>query len=483
MRKFFLFGKMIEIGIDVENSRDIIVMFVNLASNAELEFEEYYKKNYRNLDDFSRDCLRLGNEIILKNIEFCIDYLINEGIYDINKELFFLEYYAKNSYNFDEYFFEINDKYMEIILKEEQKSEYRKYRKEYRGKWVGGGFGVRGAIKGAMTASAMNIVTGFIHDVFNIGEEIVSDLIADGKKEKIFNDFNTLNSLKKGIFENVSNIANALIYYLEKNNVKPIRLITDDLVKKNKIILDNIKEKKIPNNKILELLISAIETNPYETMIYTLLVDNYGDRKREVELIASYFGIDILEYKMSIIKKYDDYTEINSKEVACKLKDELVEKCTLLGINEYNNEIIDSLEMLILLFDEDEKTFMEITSESEKDADIYKDEYFLLQNIFNESEKKTLSSINKQIIEINSLDLKTNLRLEYIKKLEIERDEIYKNRLKILDEYKPMIIDMLKRNKAKLLEFEDNVNCLDISDDVKLYILSIINEMKDERYD
>lgn len=49
-------------------------------------------------------------------------------------------------------------------------------RKARRGYWVGGGFGVKGAIKGAMTAGAMNAASGLVHGI--------GDSIAEGRSRR-----------------------------------------------------------------------------------------------------------------------------------------------------------------------------------------------------------------------------------------------------------------------------------------------------------
>ncbi len=74
----------------------------------------------------------------------------------------FYEKYYCSDLDYNTYIDGIVEKYANIMSEKAQLANYREMQKASRGRWVGGGFGVKGAIKGAVTASIMNAGTDFI---------------------------------------------------------------------------------------------------------------------------------------------------------------------------------------------------------------------------------------------------------------------------------------------------------------------------------
>lgn len=131
-------------------------------------------------------------------ISEAVEKLVDMGFYNVDEDIFLDEYYGEY-YDYSDYYNKVNDKYMEIVLTEEQKDEYRKLRRESRGRWQGGGFGIGGAMKGAAKAGALNMATGAMHGAFNLGGKLVSSIGASMKKSSLFNNPDTLNTLVEGI--------------------------------------------------------------------------------------------------------------------------------------------------------------------------------------------------------------------------------------------------------------------------------------------
>ena len=113
-------------------------------------------------------CMIMGMNYGLKvfNIsDIIIKYFSDYDIYDITDEVLSSGILENSLY------MQILDEYCDLIeeIEADQKrlDEYRRMRKETRTKFYGGGFGISGAIKGAMKAGAMNMVTGAAHDIAN----------------------------------------------------------------------------------------------------------------------------------------------------------------------------------------------------------------------------------------------------------------------------------------------------------------------------
>lgn len=112
-------------------------------------------------------------ETALEKVPECAQFTINTALdtvmqclysagVAITEEDFLEKYYFQYKIDYTPYYDEVVEKYGELLQLKEDVEEYRAMEKASRSQWVGGGFGVKGAIKGAITASIMNAGTDFI---------------------------------------------------------------------------------------------------------------------------------------------------------------------------------------------------------------------------------------------------------------------------------------------------------------------------------
>ena len=136
---------------------------------------------------------------------------------------------------------------------------YRRMRKSSRGRWVGGGFGMSGAIKGAATAGVMNLGMGAIHSAVNGLGNVKTNFKASGSKQKIIRD------ILDDIPENTKKLLSAIHPILIKNiKEKQSEFFWKKDVEKEKEIQERLQSSKDKSEVIAELL----SQNPYD-------VDNY----------------------------------------------------------------------------------------------------------------------------------------------------------------------------------------------------------------
>lgn len=132
--------------------------------------------------------------------------IINMGIYDgmvemmkktgiSKKDISNLNYMGIFKY-WIPIFERIDYEYNLIFMDVEQAEYYRQIRKEIRGRFVGGGVGIKGALKGMATAGALNVATGTAHSVFNFIGGVKDRVRQLNKIEKLFG-----NSTKKEILQ------------------------------------------------------------------------------------------------------------------------------------------------------------------------------------------------------------------------------------------------------------------------------------------
>lgn len=175
----------------------------------------------------------------------------------------------------------IDDEYNSIFMDEEQRKYYRQVRKEMRGRFVGGGVGLEGALKGMATAGALNAATGAAHSVFNFAGSVRDRLKQLNKIEKLFG-----NSLRKeilGVFEDTIQLAYSTEVELLKEygfSCKKFQLFYTD--------------KEIPEE---EFEPKAFKNEPFNINLYKKALKIPGIVRGELENIAEYTGMDIKEIR------------------------------------------------------------------------------------------------------------------------------------------------------------------------------------------
>lgn len=188
MAKYSIAGYDIEIPESVENYENYMNTMLTYCYDIDKEFDSWYTSQwnchnvYSNIDNILD---RLLDPIIKKGIDLLSDY----GVYDIDYNTLQSEYLA-DSFNglndvLDKMLWEIDD----IIQKQMDEKEYRQIRKATRGRVVGGGFGLGGAIKGMAQAGAINVTTGAIHSVGNIIGNTGSAISAGANKNAVYDKY------------------------------------------------------------------------------------------------------------------------------------------------------------------------------------------------------------------------------------------------------------------------------------------------------
>lgn len=262
-----------------------------LSRNAHSDFIENFNSCFSNIDDVHNNCSELSTtKYFLPAIHEAICDLIALGIHDIDLS-FFCENYLSSHFTWEDDFQVIDDKYMELTLATGELDAYRVARREQRGRWMGGGLGLGGAIKGAAQAAAINVVTGIAHGTWNLGAKAISSISVSMKKDALFKEPATKEELALAIYHGVFSVFVALTD--AANDQKPgsiSGLITAEGVDKAKRILDNIEHSRLPTTDIKEALQKAINLDPYNENSYRVWVRIFGDADLTLNKTAVNFG-------------------------------------------------------------------------------------------------------------------------------------------------------------------------------------------------
>lgn len=284
--------------------------FDSLADSLTEEFSDIYAKEYKNIDSVVKNAFQQGMIQINKALVQAHNMLIQSGIYELDQESFVEEYYSRYC-DWDDCFNRINDKYMDIVLTEEEKDAYRKARRQNRGRWVGGGYGLGGAVKGSVQAGALNMASGVVHGAFNLTAKGISAIGAGMKKSRLYNDPDTRTSLEDGVYRNIYVIIYAFMEALSDYKDVYFDLVSAEDERRAQSLANNLSV--IPDQKE-KIIAEILSLNPFHEDVYKYAIINNLDINYEFGEIGQYFDIDICDYVNMFIADKLDKLDVNSKK-------------------------------------------------------------------------------------------------------------------------------------------------------------------------
>lgn len=192
--KYKIYDKQIKLDDNFENFNILFIRFSKISFKISGAFENEYKK-FDSLDRFLSESDSLMYKLLTFPVKYSVDILAQQGIYDIDEQTFsdnYIDYIASPWNDAFQNLYESNN---EIDLNSSIDNEYRKLRKASRGKFIGGGFGFKGATKGIATASILNAGTGLLHSGANTIGKTIDSIKNTNKKNNILKAPETLNYL------------------------------------------------------------------------------------------------------------------------------------------------------------------------------------------------------------------------------------------------------------------------------------------------
>lgn len=375
MGKYRLFGQCIEFSDAAERFYDMKYRAWCAISSASNDFENWYQKCgdiVTVLNGYENKAKELiiyyANKPLFSELTDLEIYDISEDSYD-RKCLEFLE----SSLALDT----VTEKYEDIVKEQRAKEEYRAERKANRGRVVGGGFGVGGALKGMATAGAMNAVTGAGHGLVNAVGNAGSALAAASSKRALYNNSMTLNILKEGIREDILNCFHSHMQLLNERKTCYIENVFDS--NKATAFFENAK-KVVEKQK--ELLIHSFENFPWSEDLLSFIFINYKTERKNIWNIGLRFHVDLHEVAEEVFAASYTLDAKESEEIAKVVRADILSQMKDFGMDESETLTrieIDGLNRIVELYDV-------LTDDAEK------------QSIFDAVKKYDASQSNKATV-------------------------------------------------------------------------------------
>lgn len=289
-----------------------------------IHFVDLWNSKLKHLLDEIEDALKTHdlyrvNEVAEETLNECV----SEGViatllkakifsYDLDKIQDEYDLYE----NWEEAYGELESRFNEINLQNQKDQAYRDYRKASRGRWVGGGFGVTGALKGAATAAVFNGLTGAAHSLGNAVGNAYSNYKANQKLQKLFGQNNLAVELCAAIGEDVKNLVDILVDILNKNGMNIKEYTTEETnvgirIYNNYDKIEDYEDKK-------EALKQCIRSNPYDSDFGILYLKDFYtgyESDKEFDALCTYFGMDIESMKSQVLfHRFQRYFSLSDSE-------------------------------------------------------------------------------------------------------------------------------------------------------------------------
>ena len=323
------------------------------------------------------------NKSVVSDVEWPLlqkatELLNAQGVYSLDELAFYDKYVIDSCIddNFQNKIIDLKREIDAVDIRQEEEEMYRQVRKESRGRVVGGGFGLGGAIKGMAQAGMMNAASGIAHSAFNAVGNVGSGIAASSDKAAIYKKYKE--PLKAALMQDLYDIRNAIRTALQKEAGIVCKYVTDSEYDKAKAIWNNYRLGRIPAEKKKEQIIEALTLNPYSIEIYDSIWEDYGDENGELRKMATYFGIPLEQQIAEIAEQYGDdlftkncslYEESFDKKTAAvqienqikAILDELVQYCKRQTISEDNISKIAQCKQLLEEIDIEVRTVKGVT--------------------------------------------------------------------------------------------------------------------------
>ena len=296
----------------IDSAREYIEFYIK---GHRLEYDkniqEYTDRRKKHSDAFKKNIFPKAIELInsIKNlpdskIDDCLDMIYQFGentkdwliaethkclladkIYSVSREQL-ATLFSNSATQFSTKYDEFSEKYLLIVAGEEKLKQYKAQQRANRSRWEGGGFGVKSAIKGAITAGAMNIGTDLIRGIGDawVDSKDRNEILA--KKKELLGSTNWVGLFYWSLSDDSYCIFDIYVELLSQNEkiVLPTGLNFELAITyyKNSSSINNAEEKTL-------LLLQCIQAYPYLRPPYKDLFSILGTMDEEVLLVFEYF--------------------------------------------------------------------------------------------------------------------------------------------------------------------------------------------------
>lgn len=288
-RTFSIAGREVSFSNDLVTYNNLRNQFVNQSMVLEKEFTNFYKSRKHTFDGLFEEEIPTVVYKIIDALHYGVSVLMEYGIDDIDDNE--LGKMVAGNEGVRDALEPIYQKAQEIEDLAISMGEYRAVQRAGRGYWEGGGFGIGGAIKGALTAGALNMGTNMFR---GIGDSL-TNASDRAKISKLKHELANNPAIEECLQETIHHYCMKTFYAVrdiltDKGKLPFLRFDTKSALARAK----NYVAKYYSNNELydttIDVLCESIHDSPYTAQLYFELYRIYKGDKQPIHQLASYFG-------------------------------------------------------------------------------------------------------------------------------------------------------------------------------------------------
>ena len=455
MTEYIIAGEKVVIPTSVENECYLRRKTSKVMSEVGEKFDKWYRAQsdcrmvYNNSYQIIADAV---GPIFVKGVEL----LNSQNVYSLDVEMLAQKYFSGGWNDFDKVLNNMISKIVDINERKQMEKDYRQARKAGRGKVVGGGFGVGGALKGMAVAGAMNATTGMAHSLGNAVGNIGSSIAASSNKSSVYK--NSREPLKKAIIDASYAARNAIREALRREAHIECEYVSATESKQADVIIENYKQGRISESQKKTQLIKALLLNPYNMNAYLLLWSDYGDESGDLREMADFFDCPLKKVVQKVAEEFSktlyqkncaEYENAFNKPAAAIRNEDKI-KSTLTKLEEYcvshniDEDLLPEIKEcrnILVQIDKDIRTVRGVTYETRECANSVEEDYEGFYNL--------LHGKNDFDDELKNFILDKNYKTDEFRKILpelIEKEERYRNAENVFESINEIVTKNVKKD-------------------------------------
>ena len=321
-----LLGRQVQFPQSIEFYIGLRDAFQTLASEISSDFSTQFYSTYHSMDHFIQQFPKNFPALFAQTTDLMNAILSKMGIFGVTQNEL-SQYTGEYCCNTFQVLQEIQAQYQQILNEQESMREYREVRKDNRGRIIGGGFGLRGAAKGIITAGAINATTGALHSLGNAIGNIGSAMSASSAKDRLFHS-GISRHLTLAIQEDILGVHYAALDLIAaRTGEKSIRFTQKDQAQAEKIF-DDLEQRRISPDQEADAVLQMLTTFPFDRDYYKLAVRLFPDRLEEFRGFADFFEHNIDQLYSEVKGVVDPAVQLlleYQKECSCTVRKQATE--------------------------------------------------------------------------------------------------------------------------------------------------------------
>ena len=248
---------------------------------------EYAKDDpCKSIVDFLQTGFDRGLDMIKPVVRSTVNALVSCGQYGLDVKTFVTRYRVLDAW------FALKSECQEIMDDADSSvqaaRDMRQLRKDSRGRVIGGGFGVQGAVKGMMTAGVMNAASGALHSGANLIGNIRTHYKTRKALEEAYHSEDFQSLMFQCLVTCVQMIGMGAVCAMGFD-LDEVGYPTPEKVQEAKTLMRNYR--MVPEKDRKQVCVQILSCNPTDSDVYQFLLDQHQDPDGTLGEIAGTLGI------------------------------------------------------------------------------------------------------------------------------------------------------------------------------------------------